>query len=98
MGRDDNSNLKAFCEGGSGRWPSTIYPFQPARSSQRAFCFFRETMETQIQAKAQQCDVCHGAGYTWQQDSAGREDAEPIQQQCEACFQNVFTEETNESK
>ena len=48
--------------------------------------------------KAQQCDVCHGAGYTWQQDPAGREDAEPIQQQCEACFQNVFTEETTDMR
>lgn len=50
------------------------------------------------QTKEEQCDVCHGAGYTWQQDPAGREDSEPLQQQCEACFQNVFTEETTDGR
>ncbi len=48
MSKDDNSNLKAFCEGGSGRWPSTIYPYSTCPFFAKGFLFLEMTMSKAI--------------------------------------------------
>jgi len=75
------SKQQAFCEGGTGFEAVNLIHTVPARFHKGLFVL-GVTMETHDE----QCATCSGYGYIWQQDPAGREDAEPLQAQCESCY------------